>query len=255
MSKLLKNMVWPVIFLGILLAIIYYRAFLFTPNFNLPVDAAIDDASKSIDFKIPSYQLSDNEQPVYNQLFGESEATTDGALNNTTEVQSEELDNTDSQALVEVEVEIEEEAESDSGLGIDEIVLAVRTTVNEALEIFKEENKQGLDDQPVDKKSVLTESEMLFKARLAYWNRDLKTAEETYIALTELAEDPNAYGELGNLYYMQSKWKKASEAYYHAAIKLKSINQIDQAYHLLRIIRGLDSSTANKLQSELQQSS
>ena len=40
-----------------------------------------------------------------------------------------------------------------------------------------------------------------------------------------------------------------------AAVKLKSMNQFDQANHLLRIIRGLDSETANKLQLELQQSS
>ncbi|VAW71923.1 hypothetical protein MNBD_GAMMA10-1285, partial [hydrothermal vent metagenome] len=59
----------------------------------------------------------------------------------------------------------------------------------------------------------------------------------------------------GNLYYMQSKWKKAGDAYYHAALKLKEIKQLDQAYHLLRIIRGLDTDTANKLQIALQQSS
>lgn len=54
---------------------------------------------------------------------------------------------------------------------------------------------------------------------------------------------------------MQAKWKKASEAYFHAAVKLKNINQEFQAQHLLRIIRGLDTETANKLQAELYQPS
>jgi len=259
MSKLLKNIIWPVIFLGVLLAIVYYRAFLFTPDFNSPIDAVVNDASKSLDFEIPSHQLADNETPVYEQLFGKqsesklenNEVDADHASNDAVEIQAEELPVAENQQIIETEPQ----AESKDDLSIDKIVLAVKTTVNEALEIFKEENQQDMVDQSVNKESVLTESEMLFKARLAYWNRDLKTAEETYLALTKLAEDPNAYGELGNLYYMQSKWKKASEAYYHAAIKLKSIKQIDQAYHLLRIIRGLDSDTANKLQSELQQSS
>ena len=68
-------------------------------------------------------------------------------------------------------------------------------------------------------------------------------------------DDPNAYGELGNLYYMQSKWKQASDAYYQAALKLSKTKKTYQAQHLLRIIRGLDTETADKLQAELNQTS
>lgn len=250
MSKLIKNMIWPGIILGTLIAIIYYRAFLFTADFNLPVDAVINDASESLDYTLPSHKLADNEKSLYNQVFDSDQQNlaTETIESHNTDMSAE---STGQKTTLEVDVE----TESDSQSNIDEIVLAVKNTVNEALEIFKQETQQDLDKQNTDKISVLTESEMLFKARLAYWNRDLKTAEETYIELTELAGDPNAYGELGNLYFMQAKWKKASEAYYHAAIKLKSINHIDQAYHLLRIIRGLDSETANKLKIELHQSS
>ena len=54
---------------------------------------------------------------------------------------------------------------------------------------------------------------------------------------------------------MQSKWKMASDAYYQAAIILKKVNNTYQAQHLLRIIRGLDTDTANKLQAKLNQTS
>ncbi len=177
MVTLLKNKIWFIITLGILIAVVYYRAFLFTPDFNVPFDAAINEASKFLNYKIPSHKIAENEKPLYSYIF----------------------DNGDS-----------------------------------ALEYTH------------------IESELLFKARHAYWDRDLKTAEDTYIQLAELIDAPNIYGELGDVYYIQSKWKKASDIYYLAAIKLKSINQIDRAFYLLRIISLLDTEMAEKLKLELQ---
>jgi len=250
MSNLLKNMIWPIIILGILLAIIYYRAFLFTSDFNLPVDAVIDDTSKSLNLEIPSHKLSDGEKSLYNTLFDDDIPANNTQFSEHTEI---EADINSNNASIATETQSEDSSEHD--LDLNEIVLAVKNTVDEALEVFKSENKHDINIPSSDQETVLTNNELLFKARLAYWNRDLKTAEETYLKLTEITDDPNAYGELGNLYYIQSKWKKASDAYYHAAVKLNSIQNIDQALHLLRIIRGLDSETANKLQSELQHSS
>lgn len=251
MSKLIKNMIWPTIILGVLISIVYYRAFLFTEGFNSPVDVVINEASKSLNVKIPAHELSDNEKPLYNRLFGDNDVEADDSSLNDRNAEAANIkitaDTAEQQTISPIETE--------KDLNLEDIVDAVKNTVNDALKIFKEENIQTLNAELVEKSSVLTESEMLFKARLAYWNHDLKIAEETYKKLIETAEDANAYGELGNLYYMQSKWKKASDAYYHAAMQLKTINHIDQAYHLLRIIRGLDSETANKLQTELQHSS
>ncbi len=179
MSSLLKNKIWLVVTIGALISVVYYRAFLFTPSFNIPLDAAIDEASKFLNYKIPSHKLAENEKPLYSYVF----------------------DN------------------GDSALSYSHI-----------------------------------ESELLFKARHAYWDRDLKTAEETYIQLAELIEAPNIYGELGDVYYMQSKWRKASNVYYLAAIKLKSIDQIDRAFDLLKIISAIDTEVANKLKFKLQHS-
>jgi len=103
MSKLLKNMIWPMIVLGVLLAIVYYRAFLFTPDFNSPIDAVINEASESLNFKIPSHKLADNETPVYNKLFDQPLDENEAAgLNNTTEMQTQELYNAESQQIVEL---------------------------------------------------------------------------------------------------------------------------------------------------------
>ena len=248
MKKLIKNLIWPVVFLGVCTVVIYYRAFLFPADFNKPVDIVLEDASGAIDYDVPAYQLPPGEVPVYNKIFGTDELQ---AATKDESIQPLEQEITS----MEAGDSVIDNTSNESDLNLDDIVIAVKETVNEALDTFKSENGETIQDNKNNASTTLTAKELLFKARLAYWNRDLKTAENTYIKLIELADDPNAFGELGNLYYMQSKWKKASTAYYNAAIKLKNINQIDQALHLLRIIRGLDTDTANKLQSELQQTS
>ncbi len=275
MKKLFKLLIWSTIITGIFTSVIYYRYFLFSAEFNQPVDVVISDVSKKINIKIPSYQISVDvvsadhavsEENTLQQKEVVNEVDMQGAEQKTVEFQVYEALNSE---LIDSEVQgsdipdsdISDSSVSDSGalnsettdsqLSVTDIVSAVKDTVNEALDIFKEEREQ----LAVEGASASTASELLFRARLAYWNRDLKSAENAYIKLTEMVDDPNAYGELGNLYYMQSRWKKAGDAYYHAALKLKEIKQIDQAWHLLRIIRGLDSDTANKLQIELQHSS
>lgn len=262
MKSLVKISVWLIIYLLPILALIYYRAFIFTAEFNRPVDNVLNQASQSIGFKIPSYQLASNDASLYNQYLGDSNApaqTEDSAssvatyqqpvspsapmLNETIEAQDTEITAVDSAA--------NETEESD--FNMKQIVTAVKESVSETLEhIMEEKESQPLENES----SLLSAQELLFKARLAYWNGDLKTAETTYIQLTEMVnDDPNAYGELGNLYYMQSKWKQASDAYYQAALKLSKTKKSYQAQHLLRIIRGLDTETADKLQAELNQTS
>lgn len=270
MKSLIKNTIWLVIYLLPILAVIYYRAFIFTADFNKPIDNVLDSVSSSTGITVPSYQLASNEQSLYGKYLGDSATTS-----NEDEVVSQHYTVTSNEQpfsiqqdtgetatqnqpafIAEVEEsgsEIELADQSDNALDVDQIVSAVKETVNETLESFMDEKDQQVE---VDEASILSAKELLFKARLAYWNGDLKTAENAYIQLTEMVnDDPNAYGELGNLYYMQAKWKKASDAYYQAAIKLSKTNNADQAQHLLRIIRGLDTETADKLQAELNHTS
>lgn len=267
MTSLLKKLIWLVIYLLPLLALIYYRAFVFTADFNQPVDRVMDDFSNKIGFEIPAYKLPGNETSLYNKYLSDSANTTQtnvnpvsqdrysGSYNNYSYTPSNGASQVGAPAIQpQTAYMAETEAPAvESDTGIEQIITAVKDTMNETLESFVEDN-----DQPTSstESSMLNAQELLFKARLAYWNGDLKTAESTYIQLTEMAaDDPNAYGELGNLYYMQSKWKKASDAYYHAAMKLNKTNNAYQAQHLLRIIRGLDTETADKLQAELNQTS
>ena len=273
MKTLLKKTIWLVIYLLPLLAIIYYRAFLFTADFNQPVDNALQSASEKAGFTIPSYQLGYNEQSLYDKYI--SRSATDQNVNATpnqytqTDYSNHQLQHqhnepvsNDNDAGIQYQGYTYETTETADQSNVsaapekademEKIITAVKDTVSETLETFMQDNEQDAADSI----TILSAKELLFKARLAYWNGDLKTAESTYIQLTEVVDsDPNAYGELGNLYYMQAKWKLASDAYYHAALKLKNNDNLYQAQHLLRIIRGLDSETADKLQAELGQTS
>ena len=64
-------------------------------------------------------------------------------------------------------------------------------------------------------------------------------------------DDPNVYGELGNVYYSKGKWKQASQAYYEAAVRLHKVEKTQQINYLVRVIEGLDPETAKKLNEQL----
>jgi len=262
MKTLLKKIIWLVIYLLPLLALIYYRAFLFTADFNQPVDNALQSASDKAGFTIPSYQLGYDEQSLYEKYISQSgTAQSPGVKPDQLQHEHNEIVNHDDVGMqyqgytydaAEATDQSNISTSPEAGDEMEKIITAVKDTVSETLEALMQDNEQGTADNA----SILSAKELLFKARLAYWNGDLKTAESAYIQLTEVVDnDPNAYGELGNLYYMQAKWKLASDAYYHAALKLKNNDNLYQAQHLLRIIRGLDSETADKLQVELGQTS
>ncbi|VAW67321.1 hypothetical protein MNBD_GAMMA10-2651, partial [hydrothermal vent metagenome] len=268
MKKLFKVLIWSTIVTGIFISIIYYRYFLFSPEFNQPVDALMGDISEKIDIEIPLYQVPEDAMQADRVAFSHHANDVPAAISEEHYAEEKKPVNEVDEPNVEQEMaesqtpegggvampgaeivdsgivdsgmadsEMSDSGVTDSQLSLSDIVSAVKDTVNETLDVFRKEREQQSEQLTTDKASALSTSELLFKARLAYWNRDLKSAESTYIKLTEMVDDPNAYGELGNLYYMQSKWKKAGDAYYHAALKLKEIKQLDQAYHLLRIIR------------------
>lgn len=89
-------------------------------------------------------------------------------------------------------------------------------------------------------------------AREAFWRKDFSTAEQAYRDLVQLAPDnPDAYGELGNLYYQQGQWQQAADAYYEAAQRLLNRGERYPAQHLLRVLWNLDSDKARALESML----
>ena len=99
---------------------------------------------------------------------------------------------------------------------------------------------EGMDDESL---------QLLAAAREAFWLRDYETAERNYRELTRLQPDnPDAYGELGNIYFSQGKWDEAGVAYYEAAIRMVEGKRLDDARNLLNIIRGLDAEKGAELE-------
>jgi len=90
--------------------------------------------------------------------------------------------------------------------------------------------------------------QILAAAREAYWLRDYQTAENKYRQLTVMEPDnPDGYGELGNMYFSQGMWEQAASAYFEAGVRLVEEGQLEQAQQLVHVIRGLDGTQADEL--------
>lgn len=91
-------------------------------------------------------------------------------------------------------------------------------------------------------------------ARSAFWLHDYPKAESEYRALAALEpSSPDAYGELGNVYFSQGKWDLAAESFYEAAVRLIRMGEEQRARDLLVIIRGLNPEKSKELEGQLSQ--
>ncbi len=129
-----------------------------------------------------------------------------------------------------------------------------------SLEMQNSENEpsEELDISQSNTTEILNTTEksyfgLINQARLAYQAGKSDQAISHYQELIKhFPEDPNAHGELGNIYYSKGLWKQASKAYYQAAIELLNLENRDQLQHLHRVIRGLDPDTAKELINKLE---
>ena len=93
-----------------------------------------------------------------------------------------------------------------------------------------------------------SERDLLISARNAFNQGATSESEKFYIELTQLDTDnPDVFGELGNVYYSQGKWDKAGQAYYEAAVRLITEGKYNQVDYLQRVIKGLNTEHAEKL--------
>jgi len=91
--------------------------------------------------------------------------------------------------------------------------------------------------------------QLLASAREAYWLHDYGKAESIYRELTMLEPDnPDWFGELGNMYFSHGKWDESASAYYEAGTRLVKAGRLDRARILVDVIRGLDGSQAHELE-------
>jgi tetratricopeptide (TPR) repeat protein len=98
----------------------------------------------------------------------------------------------------------------------------------------------------------VTPYRLLAAAREAYWLRDYAAAEQKYQEMIAIDPDnPDGYGELGNMYFSQGDWDKASASYYEAGTRLAAQGRYDRARQLVEVIRGLNGGQAGDLEQQI----
>lgn len=99
---------------------------------------------------------------------------------------------------------------------------------------------------------IAVEEMSLAEARQAFWARDMAKAERLYQKITKSDVDNiNAWGELGNIYYMQSRWQEAATAYTEVALRLVEMGDIPQAMYLQQLVSRLDAKQAQRIHERL----
>lgn len=185
---------------------------------------------------------------------------------------------------IETETEVETEIETDVGTELEEQTIEVeveQTTDEEPVQIETEEQVTETDvDEATDEEPVQTQTEdradiettlenisgqddgqnapkphfeLINQARLLHLTGNTSNAIDLYRELGELyPDDPNVYGELGNVFYLKGEWKQASLAYYQAALRLQKLEMSEQIHYLYLVIHGLDPEIAEKLRVQLE---
>jgi len=266
--KILKFLMKPIeilVLLSLIAALIYFRSIIFHSNVNQYIDAAISYTEEQFDVSIPSHVVVIVEADAVVQVdcvspevidVAEAESSSDSAQ-------------TDEDTLL-----------TQANNLVDGISEAVSVINEKADEFFDTGNTDSAVDQAIenaDKSDELVDSveevaepaqpvpaptsipvdakEILFMARQSFWRGNTHDSEALYLDLINLDDnDPDAYGELGNVYYTQGKWKQAGEAYYEAAVRLlaaKDDKTNERVSYLLRVIQGLDSESAEKLKNKI----
>ena len=177
------------------------------------------------------------------------------------EKDSEVVSNKKTEDVHNIEISAEPNTKSEDAVEKEEMV--VITEINEAEatkqiiaqpEVTKdpvaEDPKENIqvEDIAVKDSDASSERDLLISARNAFNQGKMIESEKLYIELTQLDNDnPNNFGELGNVYYSQGKWDEAGQAYYEAAVRLITERNYNQVAYLQRVISGLNTEHAEKL--------
>lgn len=98
----------------------------------------------------------------------------------------------------------------------------------------------------------VAEETSLNDARQAFWARDMAKAERLYQKITNTDEDNiHAWGELGNIYFQQSRWQDAAAAYTEVALRLVDKGDIPQAMYMQQLVSRLDGKQAQRIHERL----
>ncbi len=90
------------------------------------------------------------------------------------------------------------------------------------------------------------------RGRQAFWEGDYELAVESYRSLLQDEPmNPDAWGELGNIYYAMKDWTRAVRAFGRATAALIHLERLDEAEKILTVIRGIDPALADRLAADL----
>lgn len=88
----------------------------------------------------------------------------------------------------------------------------------------------------------------LQEARQFYWQREFQKSEQAYEELLEdVSDQPDLYGELGDVQFYASKPAEAVESYYQAALLLIGQNRHAEVGHAINAVARFDQNKANEL--------
>ncbi|MES0326687.1 MAG: hypothetical protein ABUK13_00710 [Gammaproteobacteria bacterium] len=283
--KILKYLIKPLerivllgMLLGMLTALIYFRSIIFHSNVNQYIDMALVYAGEKLEIEIPAHVNNDIELTAVAQV--ECEPTEVYEVKNNELAGGEKVLAVDNKELVadepdltsvavksgddKVLIETLSSAVSAISEKVDALFNETKTKAEPAAELVLDEKKTEVVASSVDKKEAAAVAEspsvdtgqVLYTARKLFWSGNAQASETLYLQLINLdSSDPNAYGELGNVYYTQGKWKQAGGAYYEAAVRLLGQKNNDQVAnrvsYLLRVIQGLDTESAEKLRKKI----
>ena len=83
----------------------------------------------------------------------------------------------------------------------------------------------------------MTREDYLQQARRAFWNGEFEAAEAAYMAMiSAYPADADGFGELGNLYQSMGKPKRALDAYYEAAVRLRASGEQERFRELAELL-------------------
>lgn len=104
-----------------------------------------------------------------------------------------------------------------------------------------------------DETMPMQDAASLNGARHAFWAGDVAGAEQRYRDITSADKgNINAWGELGNIYFLQSRWQEAAGAYTEAALRLIEAGQLRQAAYLHVLVIQMDPAQAARIDAQLQ---
>lgn len=285
--KIIKFLYKPIkylLLLSLFCALIYFRSIIFQPEINKYIDGAITYIENEFDIQIPEH-IAEQKKETLAIANTTSQPVTEVASNESVIEKPiedykpvspvETVEMTESEhSMPEKTSSVIEEIQEKQATIIEKLSATVDMINQKVDKLFNNSNTTVSTQQaPVNNQEITTPpaetivsqtysipnnnmssdtSQMLTRARQSFWNGNAQLSEKLYLELIHHQEtDPDIYGELGNVYYTQGKWKQAGEAYYEAAIRLLELNQNDQVHYLLRVIQGLDTASAERLKQKI----